>query len=443
MQFINPAREQAAGGFEQAVYEAVVESLSDLGEGLMVLENRRFSYVNQGFCEMLGYERDELMAWNSFVEIFHPEERERILANHLRRLAGEQFRTCYETAMRHRDGHRVDIDMSIALLHFGERLGVVGIIRDISDRKLAEQEIKRKNEDLEALSASLEDKVRARTAELDRANKQLVQLNKVKSDFISIVSHELRTPLTAIKSFAEILLDLEPDEDQALWQRYLSIINTESDRLSRLIGNLLDLQKIDSGSLAWHDEIVDVVGLARECVELFKAPYREQGLQLRLEVPPTALTTYAEPDRIRQVIGNLLGNALKFTTRGGATLSVRRIGGDRPADNAGFIEVRIQDTGMGIAPAELDRVFDRFYQSDMSQKRKIGGTGLGLCICKDIVEHYHGEIRAESAAGDGATFTFTLPETRKPRKRLGEVLVDMGVVSQEALSAALDRQSED
>lgn len=424
---------------DQALYKALVASLSDMGEGLMIIENKRFSFVNDAICRMIGRSAQELLSWPSFICAFIESERKLIMDRHIRRLSGEIFLPCYETVFEHRDGHPVDVEISVAFLRSVQRSGVVITVRDITERKQAQQEIRRKNADLQLLSASLEQKVQQRTAELERANKELTRLNQVKSDFISIVSHELRTPLTSIKSFAEILLDDADKQDTELRKRYLSIINSESDRLARLISDVLDLQKIDAGKMVWNDEMLDLCEIAQSMVELFASAYRAKGIGLAMYVEGERMLGYAEADKMRQVFSNLLSNALKFSDHGEVKLILRRLS-DTPSGQS-INQIIVEDSGIGIPEEELERIFERFYQVDDTQKRKQGGTGLGLAICKDIIEHYAGTITAHSTVGQGSSIVITMPAIEQPRKRLGEVLIELGMLTQEELSSALQQQS--
>ena len=423
---------------EKAFYQALVASVSDMGQGMLIIQNRRFRYVNLAICEMLGHTSEEMLAWEDFTPAFHPDVRETIMQKHIRRLAGEAFATCYETAFVHHDGHRIEVEISVAFLRNVSPAGVVITVRDISERKQVEEEILRKNNDLELLKTSLENKVHERTEEIERANRELRRLDQVKSDFISIVSHELRTPLTSIKSFAEIMLDDISELSQETQIRYLSIINSETDRLSRLISDVLDLQKIDSGSIAWNDETFNVVDIARAAVGLLENSYHKKGLTLTLELEDEYLLTEAETDRILQVISNLLSNALKFTEKGGATLRLRLTDTPTPAEQ--WIEISVRDTGVGIPPEELARIFDRFYQVDSSQSRHHDGAGLGLSICKDIIEHYQGSIWVESELNIGSCFYLTLPTLQQPRMKLSDVMLDMGMITEDDLLQLFDQR---
>lgn len=424
---------------EHALYQALVASLSDMGEGLMILENRRFSFVNNALCRLTGFTAAELLAYPVFIDIFHPDEQGRVLENHRRRLMGEVFNTFYETALHHKDGSRIDVDISVAFLRMGMRVGVVVTVRDIRKRKQAEAEVRHKTAELEALANKLEEKVRERTSDLEYANRELTRLNQVKSDFISIVSHELRTPLTSIKSFAEILLDDE--HDSTTRSRYLAIINSETDRLARLINDVLDLQKIDSGKMNWSDEMVNLTEVAQSSIEVFSGAYQEKGLSIQFSTDDERMMVYAEQDRMHQVFSNLLSNAHKFTDHGAVSVKLRRVQIYREDVCEPMLQITIADTGIGIPSMEIERVFERFYQVDSTHKRKQGGAGLGLSICREIIQHYRGNIQVQSALGEGTTVIVTLPEATTPRRKLGEVLLELGMLSHDDLSEALSRQT--
>lgn len=429
------------GGDEGVLCRALMASLSDMGEGLVIIENRRFVFANKAICDISGFTEEELLSLEDFLPVIHPDERQVLLDKHLRRMSGEHFASRYESALLHRDGlRRIDVEMSVAFLRGRSHDGVVITVRDISDRNQINEQLRKKNEDLEWLKTTLENKVRERTSELEKANKQLTRLNQVKSDFISIVSHELRTPLTSIKSFAEIMLDDLGDHDPETQRRYLSIINSESDRLSRLITDILDLQKIDSGKMDWHDEMINVVDVVRRAVDTFSSSYAEKGLTLEFETEAPCMMTEAAPDRIYQVVANLLSNGCKFTESGGVTVRMQLVEAPYPYSADLSIRIMVRDSGVGIPTDEVRRIFDRFYQVDQSQGRKHEGAGLGLSICKDIIEHYHGEITVESVPGKGSSFYVFLPEQKLPRKKLGEVLIELGMLTETELMAALEKQ---
>lgn len=287
----------------------------------------------------------------------------------------------------------------------------VEISTDVTEKKHAETELEQKNKILKELTEHLEDIVQQRTVELEKANEELLYLNKVKSEFVSVVSHELRTPLTSIKSFTEILEDDVDDMCSEDRQRYLKIINDETDRLGRLINDVLDLQKIDSGMMQWKDEVSDLKEVIESSFNLFKPAFDSKGVQLNLNIKEGGFNVCVDNDRIKQVLSNLLSNALKFTHEGDVSLGLNEI--EIKTDDGLLVkacEVEVDDNGIGIPEEERGRIFKRFHQVDSSETRKHGGSGLGLNICKEIIEHYNGQIWVESRVPKGSCFKFILPE---------------------------------
>jgi signal transduction histidine kinase len=244
------------------------------------------------------------------------------------------------------------------------------------------------------------------------------KLNEMKDDFISIVSHELRTPLTSIKYFAEVMMERVGSIDQARQQKYLKVINEETDRLTRLINDLLDLQKISAGKFKWKMEPVDVAGIIRTSVATFSGGAAARNVRLVGQVDPGIPPVVGDHDKIMQLVANLLSNAIKFT-RGGSKVTVTAERGEDPARLSDsryrrYVKVSVIDEGIGIAPENLEKIFEKFHQVEDHVTRSQGGTGLGLSICKEIVHHHGGTIWAESELNVGSTFAFTLPYDDKP-----------------------------
>ena len=291
--------------------------------------------------------------------------------------------------------------------------------------------LKDSREELQRFNRELEQRVAERTAELQRTNRRLeeanlrlTELDELKSNFLSTVSHELRTPLTSIKAFAEILLDNQ-GEDPDTQLHFLDIINNESERLSRLIADLLDLAKIESGTVAWKTERLDIRQVIQKSLDSVSSLAAKHDLRVSFNIPSQRLSVYGDRDKLLQVVTNLISNAIKFTNKGGrieveAGL-VRGHGGAVIPINSGggqseFVQVSVLDTGIGIPQDQLTSVFDKFHQVDNAGKRQRGGgTGLGLAICKEIVEHHQGRIWAESELDRGSTFSFVLPIASEPQ----------------------------
>ena len=243
--------------------------------------------------------------------------------------------------------------------------------------------------------------LRIHVEELRQAYEELQEADRLKDEIIQNVSHELRTPLTFIKGYADLLLDGSMGPLTEPQREAVEIIAEKTNLLSRLVGDIVTLQRIERGSL--HFESVDLVALARISVQGFQTTAVKAGLEITLEAPPGPLLAWGDRERLSQVLDNLLHNAVKFSPHGGQ-ITVRLV------DAGDHVLVSVRDTGIGIPPDKLDRIFERFYQVDGSTKRRFGGMGLGLAIVKRIVEAHGGRVWAESELGKGSTFYFTVPK---------------------------------
>ena len=226
------------------------------------------------------------------------------------------------------------------------------------------------------------------------------RLEQMRKDFVANVSHELRTPITSIKGFAETML--EDELDKQLEQHFLSIIHKESHRLQLLIQDLLDLSKLEKADFHLNYQTIHVDHLIRESVEMAKVQAKEKSIALTI-AGENELVLSADYDRLKQVILNHIYNAINYTPNGGKVTVAAY-------NSSGYIKIEVSDTGMGIAPEALPRIFERFYRVDKARSRNTGGTGLGLSITKHIVEAHDGQIFVDSVVGQGSTFTIMLPK---------------------------------
>jgi signal transduction histidine kinase/DNA-binding response OmpR family regulator len=235
---------------------------------------------------------------------------------------------------------------------------------------------------------------------------------QIKTDLVATVSHELRTPLTGILGFAELLQ--QPELDPATRERYATTIHAEASRLTELINDFLDLQRIEAGALTLSLETVDLRDLIREVVEVFRGGDEDHPIDV--ELPDHPLDVAADAARLAQLLANLLSNAVKYSPDGGPT-TVRAEAGD------GVVRVSVRDSGIGISPDQQRQLFTKFYRVDSSDTRSIGGTGLGLALAREIAEAHGGRIGVDSAIGKGSTFWFELAAGQRRTERRPHVLV--------------------
>jgi two-component system, OmpR family, phosphate regulon sensor histidine kinase PhoR len=221
----------------------------------------------------------------------------------------------------------------------------------------------------------------------------------MRRDFVANVSHELKTPLTSISGYAETLLSDTPDPEMT--RRFLATIQGNARRMQRLVDDLLDLARLEAGRWKPEPEPVDVEELASE-IWVSLSDRTQTSVEFKLEIGSGAKLVNADPEALRQVLGNLIENSLRYTPAGGRITC-------RSARDGEGVAVSISDTGTGIVPEHLPRIFERFYRSDPGRSREEGGTGLGLAIVKHLVEAHGGRVAAESERGVGTTITCWFP----------------------------------
>jgi len=255
-------------------------------------------------------------------------------------------------------------------------------------------------------SRRLEEKSRqleTATNELRAANARLQELDKLKDDFVSTVSHELRTPLTSIRSFSEILHD-NPKAEEAQRKEFLGIIIAESERLTRLINDMLDLAKMEAGKLEWYISDIDPGAVIEQAVAATGSLFGEdRAVELQVDLPERLPAVRADRDRLTQVLVNLMSNAVKFCEHPGGRVRIAA------AAEPHHLRVSVTDNGPGIRREHQDLIFEKFQQASDTLTDKPRGTGLGLPICREIVEYFGGRIWVESRPGEGSTFSFTVP----------------------------------
>jgi len=414
--------EQAARPGPRGYLESIMSSMTDAL--IVVNPDATLRSANRSALSLLGYTEVELVG-RPVAKIFLPEERPllrrflgKIVVTGVGYTIGLNFLTKQKKA--------IPVEFSGALIRQGGKvIGTVGLARDMRQIMAIISDLERKDRDLEEHSKDLTRMQKAMLhimgdldiakKEMEKANNELRKLDELKSDFVASVSHELRTPLTVTREAISQVLDGLYGDINEEQKRFLSMSIEGIDRLSRLIGNLLDISRIEARKIKLNRELTDIVSLAGAVSANFAHAFRSKGLETAYTLPEDKIELYLDKDRIIQVFVNLLSNSLKFTPAGRIEISI--------VDRAGAVECAVSDTGIGISNDDLPRVFNKFDQFGRAFESAQKGTGLGLAISKGIVELHHGEIRIESQLGRGTKVSFSLPKYT-PREVFKEYVAD-------------------
>lgn len=356
----------------------------------------RIQYVNDKFCDISKYFREELLGQDHRIlnSGHHPQsffaEMYKTVAN------GRTWRA--EVKNKAKDGSFYWVDTTIVPYRdeAGRIDSYVAIRTDITDRKHAQRQ----------LAAALEN--------AKEASEEAEKANRAKSDFLATMSHEIRTPMNSVIGFSNLLLDSGLPESS---QKFARSILSSGQSLLAIINDILDFSKIEAGKLEIETMPFDLRQTAEEAVELLANQASVKNLELLLRYDPQLPRGFnADPGRVRQIIINLAGNAVKFTKSGHVYIEIA----PHPDDPQSFARISVSDTGIGIPEDAQEKLFTKFTQADSSTSRDFGGTGLGLAICKQLSELMGGEIKLESQLGKGSTFWFTLPIPALPVELLVE-----------------------
>jgi Na+/proline symporter/signal transduction histidine kinase len=306
--------------------------------------------------------------------------------------------------------HYVEMQLAGAIGAASARVMIASVVKEEALTIDEVREILDEASQIVVYSHRLEQKSReleAATAELRAANEQLKELDRMKDDFVSMVTHELRTPLTSIRAFSEILRQ-DPNVELSQRKKFLDIITKETERLTRLINQVLDLSKIESGRAEWDESRIDMKEVITDTVTGMGQMFEEKGIRVELHLPESAPQVPGDVDRIIQVLLNLLSNAVKFCEPGKGRIEIAL------SETEACLRVDVRDNGPGVAASDREVIFDKFRQSGDTLTDRPHGTGLGLPISRHIVEHHGGKLWVESRPGGGACFSFTLPLQRTP-----------------------------
>lgn len=365
---INEAKEQ---------YEQLVNNVTDI---ICIIDKRgNFKFTNRQFEKQLGYSKDKLPV---LTQLIHPED----LADVLRKLnecenMGKGFQ---DLEFRLQSAKKRYLYYSASGVPTKDGANVTGFsvtMRDIT--------LKKKSEDETAIIKR----------NLEQENKQLNEINKIKTEFVSMVSHDLKTPLTNIQGYSSLMRNNVLGPNNPKQQEAAEVIHKESIRLTKLINDILDLSKLDSGAMTLHQQPFKLSQLEEKCS--FASVAEQKGLTIIWNTPDSLGEAYGDPERIAQVLSNLVSNAIKFTDRGSVTVNAF-------LKDKSHIQIDVIDTGAGIPKKEQQKIFERFQRGTASKILKKEGSGLGLSIAKDIMKLHGSDIFVSSEVGKGSTFSILL-----------------------------------
>ncbi len=370
--FLELHRKESALEESEEKFRHLVERAND---GIILIQDDVICYANPRLAEIVGRDAEQIIGY-PFTRFVEPSLKSFIENRYKRRIRGDEVPSKYESFFTLSDGSTVYVELNAGLTTFRGKAADLVFIRDMTERKKYELQLVQAKEAAEAAS-------------------------RAKSQFLANMSHEIRTPMNGILGMAELLLDT----DLTVNQRELAqtVINS-GESLLGVINDILDFSKIEAGRLELDSIEFNLQDTVEETAELFAEHAHRKGIELLCHVQEDVPAVFkGDPTRLRQVLINLIGNALKFTDKGEVTLEVKFL-----EDRGDFsvIAFEVRDTGMGISPEAEQNIFDAFSQADGSMSRKYGGTGLGLTICKQLCEMMGGSIEVESSPGEGSTFRF-------------------------------------
>ncbi|HNV68506.1 MAG TPA: ATP-binding protein [Candidatus Ozemobacteraceae bacterium] len=375
-------RSQLLAAESEAKYRMLVEGSSDLIYSIGI--DGCFTFLSAG-VEKFGYTPEEVLGKPMFSFV-HPDDRQRIIDKYREGFRRGAHPTTNEFRVITKDGGSRNVEEAGRIIcdEQGKPVMVTGILRDVTQRTIAEDALRRGKEIAEAA-------------------------NRAKSSFLAAMSHEIRTPMNAILGFSDLVMQSPLPDDL---RSQMEIIRKSGHDLLGIIDDLLDLARIEADQIRFEEKPFSLPQVLREVRQALDVRVREKGLRLVVEAPEQLPDQWlGDALRLKQILHNLIGNAIKFTREGAITLGVQVLPEPSSGESPREIHLTVTDTGIGIPEDKLQTIFEPFTQVDGGYSRRYGGIGLGLAICRRLLEHLGGSIRVESRLGVGSTFTCRIPLT--------------------------------
>jgi len=366
---------------QKNLYETLLKTESEMGEGVCITEGEKIIYVNEAVCEIYGYNKEEIFALPSFISLVPEEEKPRLIERLRLRTNGEQQQSSGETLVRRKDEKIINIEYTVRNITVNGHIQMLSIIRDVTLKKQAEEQLRKERE-------------RAESAEIAK---------RVSEQFLANMSHEIRTPMNAIVGFTDVMLKTPLNAEQ---HQYLEAIKMSGDNLLVIINDILDFSRMKSGKIPIEKRAFKLSQIIAMCNELMHPKASEKGIKLSTHIDKNIPDNLmGDPTRLNQVILNFTANAIKFTTKGEVTINAKLL--SESGDEV-YLELMVKDSGIGIPKDKLSTIFEPFIQADTDIAKRYGGTGLGLAIVKQLAELQNGSVEVLSEEGKGSSFYFRI-----------------------------------
>ena len=394
-------------------YRKLFENAS---EAIYVAQDGKIKFPNPKTGELYGYSREELTS-KPFTYFIHEKDQKMVLERHKKRLIGEVLPSIYPFRIINKAGDTKWVELNVVSFSWDDRPAALCCVTNITERKQAEETLLKAKMESEAANRELTQVNEQLEEAITRAHKMVQEAeiaNIAKSEFLANMSHEIRTPMNGILGFADLLLEEELTEEQ---REAVKTIKKSSEGLLNLINDILDLSKVESTKTELEIIPFNVENLTLDVGNLMRKNLGGKQVEINCHIGDVHTNLLGDPTRLRQIITNLIGNAIKFTEEGEIVIDVAT---EEEDNRQVFLKFSVRDTGLGIPEDKLDTIFESFKQADGSTTRKYGGTGLGLTISKKLAQLMGGEMWVKSQPGKGSTFYFTA-QFKKDMESSGEI----------------------